>query len=1130
MNQIPVTFKRSPLQSGVEQHYVRQGQTVDEILRSIPNMPHHIWTHGIVRIGDWEIPRDRWKAVRPKSHKHLVMLVGIRLSGGGGDGGKDTFATIAAIALLAVGTFITAGGLAGTALASATGFSFTAGSTSAALLAAGVSVAGALAINALTPAPTTEETEERESGTGGGSASVQSNPLGIFKPLPYVVGRRRVSPPHLILPWSESVQDDQYIHVIVGLDGAHDIEGIEINDTPIDEIEDIEYETRDVINDNSDITLITKQVFEDQVDTLMSQHRVKDGATNELRDEDIPSLSYPIFHGFQSKDVPDEIWFNLAFTSLLWTADQSSGQIAFRIEIKREGDSGWVELPEVHLVRNIQAPFRATVKLSWLSEDFSQFNIGDLDGVAQGDNESIWKAAYIDVPEENFAANGYFDDGNGESQHVRSDRFTVTFFLDPEIFPKGVYSVRIKRSYSFQASSWSFTNYTYSTNDPYLFTHTPVTDPPTIRATQNNAPVKVTITSLSSVWDEKPLGENDMTLIAIRAKNVSITRISAIFTGYANIWSGSDWGNFVATRNPAAWLRALALGQNSVRAPYVESQLNDSELTEWFNYCDNKQLESNLYVQTRQSLGQVLGLIASAGHASPRQSDKLGVVIDRNRESEAPVQIFSQRNAANLVIRRAFPQVPHGFRIRFDDEDDGYKPSEIFVFREGFDEDTGTDIEEMVYQSITNENRARDRARLDFGQLIERAAIYEFECDIEHLYATKGTMIGLAYDALARHHGAGRVKEVLTVSNLVTGLVLEDVLRLHLVNDLGLVEDLGDPTDLGEVFVSGVAIQLHDGTTLVKEIEDNDDTDTITFVEPFEMPTFLAGSDIDNAIDVGCLVVSGPVDTVYKRCFVLGIYPQGGMTARIVAIDEAPEITRPQIAATITATGTIEDTDGVVGVSSLSLAGTVVSDKKEGGQQNYITIPSNARRGDLVVYAEKIGGPANDIGQSPPSGFELIDTRSVSSTDQNISYRIIENDDEAGDDIIGRGSEDPGDFDILRMALLIRGNGVINSVTVNDVAGEAVTGDPASQTVNASGAAGDKPIAVFGVYGATTTIAGETFSPAEDEEVVVVDPDELNVKIKFYDAGVSPGPFDHTVDMVDEGGGNFLQSFYLEIS
>lgn len=1129
MNQIPVTFKRSPLRTEIERHTFFQGMTIEEILLAIPGLPLHIWTHGVVFIGDWEIPRDRWSVVRPKSDKNLIMLVGIRYAGGGGGGdgggGKDPFATIAAIALLAVATFITAGGLAGTALASATGLSFTAGSTSAGLLAAGVSVAGALAVNALTPSPTTQ-TQEDDTDEAGGSASVQGNTLGIFQPIPYVIGKRRVSPPHLILPWNESLEDDQFAHAIVGLEGAHQIEDIEINDTPINEMDGVEYETRDVVNDNSDVTLITQQVFEDPVELLMSQHVVKDGAKTELRNVETPSESYPVFHTAQSKDSPDEIWINLSFSSLVWTPDESSGQIAFRIGIRRQGDSGWVELPEIHLVRLLQAPFKATIKLSWLQEDFSLLNLGVVTGgETEGNTTSIWKAAYIDVAAEGFSAHGYFDDGSGIAEHIRTDKFTATFFLDESIFPKGIYDVRIKRSYSFQSSKWSFQDYTISTNEPYLFTHIPASDPPEIREDQGSAPAKTSWQTISSVWDEKPLGENGLTLIAIRAKNISVSKISAIFTGYANVWSGSEWGNFEPTTNPAAWFRSIALGDRSIRQPFVESQLDDPELVEWFNYCEDKSLGANAYIQNRTNLSDVLKLIAAAGTASARQSEKLSVVIDRSRENESPVQIFSQRNAAGLTMRRAFPEIPHGFRVRFDDEDDDYIPKEIFIFRNGFSDANATDIEEMVYRSITNEQQAKDRALLDFGQLTDRGVLYEFDCDVEHLFATKGTMIGLAYDVLARHHGAARVSDVLTQSDLVTGLILDDKLRLHLVNDLGLVADLGDPTDLGQVETSGVAIQLKDGSTIVKEIQENEDTDEITFVEPFEIPTFLAGSDVDNAIEDGCLVVSGPIANVYKRCFVLSVSPKTDLTARIIAVDEAPQITRPQLDCSMTASASMSTPYGVIGITIITKHAVVQGDTLS------LTIPSTAKKGDIVIFVERVNSPQVQLGIDTPVGFTTIDNGGsfADETIQNLSFRVLESDDEAGDEVVGRGSGDEDRSSRYNKILLVfRPDGIPRTVTVNDVASETTDVDPSSQTVNASG--GTQPLIVGAVYGSSGSINSRTFNPAEDEEINQAGDEDFWFAYKIYDAEESPGPLDHTIDMPDEGSNNILQSFYLEVS
>ncbi len=590
---VMVAARPSPFKIERRGHTARHGQTIAQILADLVgegSIGPEVFEFGVVTIGGHEIPRDVWHRVRPRPGRYMVE-VALRPRGGGarGGGGKNIFGTIAAIALLVAATAISGGLLGPGGALSISSTLFAAGSTSAALAAAGVSIVGALALNALAPTAAAETAAEDE-GTAAalGSADFSGNEVGQFEPIPFVIGRHRVAPPHLVPPWTESVNDDQYINAIVGLNGAHDWEDIRVNGAPIDSIPGIEYETRNVIDDDSDLTVITSQVFETQINAELVGHKVKDSDTDELQDGATPSNSYPQWVSGRAKNSPDQIWLSFFWTGLI---NQDGGGttpagMPVRLRIRRVGDTAWINLPEFHAQRERFEPFRGVIKLIFEARPSS------LVRPDQNLTRPPWKAVLYLVNadnDENYIVDSYFTATTSKyANNVGTEDGNAVVYLDPTIFPKGTYDVEVMRGYGYKSSDFVATTYRISSNVPYFFTHTAGSSPASIRKEQSKVASKVNFASISSVWDDYPLGEKGMALIAVRAKNVSISSLTAIASGYANVWNGADWAGYRTTRNPAAWWRTLALGGQSVRSPLVEGQLDDEQLGDWFDFCGDE--------------------------------------------------------------------------------------------------------------------------------------------------------------------------------------------------------------------------------------------------------------------------------------------------------------------------------------------------------------------------------------------------------------------------------------------------------------------------------------------------------------------------------------------------------------
>lgn len=182
-----------------------------------------------------------------------------------------------------------------------------------------------------------------------------------------------------------------------------------------------------------------------------------------------------------------------------------------------------------------------------------------------------------------------------------------------------------------------------------------------------------------------------------------------------------------------------------------------------------------------------------------------------------------------------------------------------------------------------------------------------------------------------------------------------------------------------------------------------------------------------------------------------------------------------------------------------------------------ITGPSGIQAGDLLVLLDRatnvIGTPATVV----PSGFTSIVNTTSANVRQIASYKIADGT-EASASLTGMN----GDVINAKALYVFRGNVAISAVNVSTPNSEATDGNPASQSVTASG--GTPPLIVLGCYGSSGAVDPRTFSTTKDGEI---NPSTaLYLAYKIYNVS----PADTSIDMDDEGVNNILQSFYIECS
>ena len=199
---------------------LRLGESLAAFLaRHVPGIASGAWA---VSIGGRAVPQAMWARTYPKRGQLIACRCTVR---------KTVLPLIAMVAL----TYFTMGAGAGWIASS---FGVTAGGTAAAMIGAGLFVAGSLIINkVLGPkVPKPGDSTAREVY----SLSSQRNSVRAYEPLPVLWGEMRVTPDLASLPYTWYEGDDQYLStILLGGVNVHSVADLSVGDTPIASYSDV---------------------------------------------------------------------------------------------------------------------------------------------------------------------------------------------------------------------------------------------------------------------------------------------------------------------------------------------------------------------------------------------------------------------------------------------------------------------------------------------------------------------------------------------------------------------------------------------------------------------------------------------------------------------------------------------------------------------------------------------------------------------------------------------------------------------------------------------------------------------------------------------------------------------------
>lgn len=732
-----------PLRTHRVESFVVAGQTLEQIvekgLRDL-DVPSCMWWYGHAYVGDVYIPREQWASTVPQPG----VLVTYRIV----PQGKNPIKALLSIVVIAVASYF---GNAVTGL-------FAKGSLLGALAGAATTTAitalGMLAVNSMFPIKqATIDTKDSEKESNTYSLAGSTNQISKFGAVPVLLGRHRVTPPQAALPYTELSGDDQYVMQLfcLGYTGIEIESNIRVGETDIADYDEFSVEIIEGAVSGAEPKYYQNDVYET---SLAIELKEVDGWNTRTTDQPGNTFSIDLVapNGLVAYSTSDgskrncsvdlearwrvhdtETWFDLggsthAVQTIQFNFGYTTDRVYYKIYVSTEGS---VKLTQSMDVQQGFEIVKFSVKRKVISNVEDLRKPGKYSGLSivyappsstDGDNPGyvIVTSGTCFLPLTSFIA-----------AQTKAIRRTVT---PGKISETPVYfDVAVRRITKDSTSS--------SVSDSFSWA--------TLRSVNYRSPIGKT----------KPID-----LISIRVKATGELTGTIDQLNFDGVSVCKDWDYETqtwverATNNNASLFR-FVLQHPANAKPKPDSAIDLEKLQEWHDFCRLKGLSYNRYIDYRTSVSAVLKEIAAAGLASVDRPDGLwSVIIERPRDTIK--QLFTPRNSWNFKASRAFPEMPHGWRVTFNNQEAEYQADEMFVFADGYDESTAELFEGIEFSGVTDPAQIIKLGRQCYADALLCREEYQFEADFEHLVCKRGDRIRCANPVTMWGVSQGRVKSV----------------------------------------------------------------------------------------------------------------------------------------------------------------------------------------------------------------------------------------------------------------------------------------------------------------------------------------------------------------------------------
>lgn len=705
-----VVGKPHPLKEEVVKCVVKEGTTIAEMLEGLD------WSRLSVRVNGFEIKQGGWKHIRPKAGTTMEVVAFPK-----GEMDEQTAKNVRVVALLVlvVGVALITGPLGIAAF----------GAVGAPLLGAVVGLGGQLAINALikTRSPGVKPPVNVNDGMAKSERfSGTNNEVRQYGAVPCVLGEYVFYPPHAALPYSEIVNKQSYVRLLLDLGyGNLDVQDIKIGSYDPSFFPNTTY----AIGTNP--AGFVQDVFEDQVNNQLA-----DGTT------------------YLETTPPgtNEIHVDIHYPMGFWN-EYSNGAVS--------GNFDWLEIE----YRDITAgptftPLQDPANHAAVSFDYdaAQPNTPPsfpLVGVSFKDIDTGWPDKYVEQE---------IYDGDPTIGPVKKyiiirgpdnkSPFISTFKWK---VPTGTYEVKVKRV---KVGPESFTGTEVWTQTEGYWG--------TLRSIKYNGATNLPTTKLA------------IRIPATVQSNGVIDKISCKVKQQIEVWDGAAW-TVGPTKNPA-WIFRWLLKDCPANPRHIPtSRIDEATIKLWGAECDAKGFTFSAVVDETSTMFDILTEVAAAGRATFTVKDGKYSVV-RDVQQSTPVQHFTPRNSNEFVGNRSFTDEIHALKVRFTNPNANWQQDEMIVYDDGYTSANATKFETMDLPGIVNPDHAWKLARyhLAVGRL--RQNEYSFKTDVENLVCNRGDLIKVAHDVPRWGLGWGRVTHVETDpadATIILGVAIDEQLKIR---------------------------------------------------------------------------------------------------------------------------------------------------------------------------------------------------------------------------------------------------------------------------------------------------------------------------------------------------------------
>jgi hypothetical protein len=701
----------------------------------------------------------------------LVTVYGVPAGGGGSSGGgKDTGLILAQIAVLALAIY-TGGAAAGLLFGAEAAAAGTAGYLiTSAVITAGIGIAGNYLLGQLF-APELEEAEQRESKP---SISGQRNSFRHNKGVPKVYGTIRYAPPLAAKPYTSwevasstlvigkngsytVEQHGQYIigllclgytplalsDIVIGLNNPTDVKKIVLGCDS-----DGVFTATAIQNDDTEVDITSSWV----ADTI------KIGSTNIVNYSswviEIATMSNIDNYreaikqeNFSVEFAQHSDWSNTRTPVL----NPGNGRILYSqiIDEDEETDMKWpgvdAEVTEdMYEVRTTEPDVdNATVELSFYTGCYDMDNEGN--NHALGAEIWVYYAPVGTLPSDGKAAWTLGQKHTYWNNTLDPDQVSI-----PIAFPSvDQYEVMVIR-----IGSWVRVQDYYGDGGAYW------TNP------YNN---------FKWVWlrsymnDVAPVNSDDFLLLSYQMLatdqlNGMLDTVNVLLSAYLDTYPDPEGPAQPALTNNPAWAFLDVLVGVANKNSIDVSRADLHKLSEWADWCEANDIEYNWVELENETVLERLKSIAGTGFAVWNIVEgKYGVV--RDVMGQTPVQMITPRNSWGFGSTKSFADVPHGFEVKYIDDQKWEESTQIVYDDEyNFDGSDGkekaTYIETLDTKGVTNHGQAYRTGRYHLAVLQLRPEIFKVSMDAENLVATRGDIVLLGHDVLLVGMKAGRIKRI----------------------------------------------------------------------------------------------------------------------------------------------------------------------------------------------------------------------------------------------------------------------------------------------------------------------------------------------------------------------------------